>query len=378
MSARPQLYRECRHHIALANRFLRLLALLVAVAVCNPGNIQRQTQAYCLVTAQKTGADAVGCETLISALHAAPTAAVAETRVGYGVLLKAVLLEPAIQMMHANWLVPFWVTTLMQACTFAASCWKTLGHHICSGVFAKDGRAMAAIVPACQKWNSMLYSLGRLLDWQVPLNPAEIASTGDVVCLKPLVALTIFHVWVRLVLLVLLPCALVYCLEFSLKSMFLNRTAADAVSTALEQQVPGSSIGIGLPRQADPSSSSGQLIQRVSQHQQRHTAGGQGEPRPGAQVQLERLWQQPPLQPPQELQLAQQLDQALQMFQPAPLAELLITASGLSFVRCCLWAGLGLCGVLMCWYVSELGVLVLLRGGQGQLVCTAQGRLQIA
>jgi hypothetical protein len=273
-------------------------------------------------------------------------------------------------MMHANWLVPFWVAVLMQACTFAAACWKTLGSHVCFGIFMQAGPAMAAILPACQKLNLIWYSLGQLLDWQVPLNPVGFAAAGDVVCSKPLAALTVFHVWVRLVLLVLVPCVLVYCLEFSLKSMFLSRTAADAVSAALEQQAPGSSRGSGLPRPTEASGSSVRPIQRVSRHQQWSTGG--------AQVLVEPPRQQQLLQQPQQLQLAQRLDQVLQLIQPATPTELLIPAAGLSFVRCCVGVGLALCAVLMCWYVSELGVLALLRGGQGQLVCDAQGRLQIA
>jgi hypothetical protein len=170
------------------------------------------------------------------------------------------------------------------------------------------------------------------------------------------VFLVVFHVWVRLVLLLLLPCTAVYCLERHLKGMFLRRFAhaADSAERPEAGEQRQSQVQAGIS--SNGSSSSTQLL--GSQHQQ-------------------RALQQQPLSVAQQQQ-QQQLEQVLQAVQPAPAADLLLLAQGCWFVRCCVSAGLALLAVISCWHVAELGVLAVLQGGQRTLVCDAQGWLRLA
>ena len=126
---------------------------------------------------------------------------------------------------------------LWSVCPLVASV-RSLLASSCSTLYFQ-WPASATILPACQQLNRLVYAAVQLLDWQVPVDPGQASTASDAVCADPVVALVLLQVWVRLVLLVLLPCGLVYCLERSLKVGFLHTRYAG--SNAAAASTPGSS-----------------------------------------------------------------------------------------------------------------------------------------
>ena len=259
MAAWPQQYRVHRHRAAMLNRFLRLLTLLVGAVLIGPAHAWRQVQAFHSVFAHSSstppGQDAFMAvqDCLNGQLCAAPAhGLVAAASVGAAAgsspdsaaLWKGLLLSPVINMMHANWLVPFWVVVAMQTVTFVTSV-HNLFAGICGFVYFR-WPASATILPAYQQWNWLVYAAGQLLDWQVPVDPGQASTVSDAVCADPVVALVLLQVWVRLVLLVLVPCGLVYCLERSLKVGFLHTRYASNNGGAASVRAPAAHQQAGL------------------------------------------------------------------------------------------------------------------------------------
>ena len=255
MAAWPQQYRMHRHHAALVNRSLRFLVLLVSAVLTTPALAYHQVQAFHSVFAHSItplpGQEAfLALHKSLSTYPSAGPAGIALDLVAgvpFGAagasspdpvaLWKAVLMGPVVAMMHANWLVPFWVAAVMQIMTFVASV-RSLFATACATLYFQ-WPASATILPACQQLNWLVYAAVQLLDWQVPVDPGQASTASDAVCADPVVALVLLQVWVRLVLLVLLPCGLVYCLERSLKVGFLHTRYAG--SNAAAASTPGSS-----------------------------------------------------------------------------------------------------------------------------------------
>jgi hypothetical protein len=383
MFLRPKQYNAARQYIVLANRCARLLLLLVGIAIVRPGLNKALVSNHLSLKAQHSqGAVGLGSSGHISpALPGlGPTLRPAVSsqelpgpqepaRMSYAAMLKWVVLEPVLLMMHANHIVSFRATAVLQLCTFCASAYKTLSSFLCVCMFVTDPTTAAAVQPACERLNWLVHAAEQLLDLQIPLLADELSVATDAVCAQPLVPLVVFHVWVRLVLLVLLPCTAVYCLERHLKGVFLRKIAhaADGAgrSEAEQQQ---SQLQAGAS--SNGNSSSGELSSRIAFEARVDAAGQHGS------QQQQRALQQQPLSVQQLRRLREQ--QVLQAVQPAPAADLLLLASGCWLVRYCVSAGLALLAVISCWHVAELGVLAVLQRGQRTLVCDSQGWLRLA
>jgi hypothetical protein len=299
-------------------------------------------------------------------------------------LWKSVLMLPVINIMHANWLVPFWWAVAMQVVTFVSSVATTFP-STCATVYCQwPASATISDVPACQQMNWLVYAAGQLLDWQVPVDPGQASTASDAVCADPVVALVLLQVWVRLVLLVLVPCIMVYCLERSLKVGFLNtryagsNTAPSVASVpAPEAAAPQRQAGLQDPLQepsqvapsqrvqSGPSSSSG-FTGVDSQH-----ASALGV---GAQTQAHGLWRW------QGQQHQQHLEQVLAAVRPACtstcVSELLAPGPGCGLVRLLLGTGFALAAVFGCWLLCEVMMVVMLKGGW-RFVCSADGWLRL-
>jgi hypothetical protein len=394
MFLRTKQYNAARQYIVLANRCARLLFLVVGIASADiDSNRQRLSSFYALRTQHLHSTGDLAAPSKLSPLpptssggDTMPAAALSDvsrpevTLNLYIMMLKWVMLEPTVSMMHANFLVSFRAAAVVQFCTFCASAYKAVS-GICVGLFVTDAAAAAAVQPACENLNWLVHAAEQLLDLQIPLRADELSVATDAVCAQPLVFLVVFHVWVRLVLLLLLPCTAVYCLQRHLKGMFLRRFAHAADnnagrSEAVDQQQSQVQAGASSNGNSRSRSSSSELSRRNAPSARddtarQHSSRQQQRTLPASQQQAQQLQQLRRLR-------EQQLEQVLQAVEPAPAADLLLPASSFWFARCCVSAGLALFALILSWHLTELGVLAVLQRGQRTLVCDAQGWLRLA
>lgn len=280
-------------------------------------------------------------------------------------LARGVMMEPLFGMLYINFLVPFRVAVPIQLASFLASVWRHLA-PVCASMAYVDARA-AALLPLCQKANGIIYAVAQLLDWHFPVSPAWLSTASDELCRQPLAVLVFIKVWVRVILWLLVPCALLYCLERSLKQTFLERYAAASAS--------GSLAAPEHPR--GQSHSNGEQHSAAAHPLHMQPAGDSVEQGSSSSLrtttQSLRQLQQAHQQRPGGLQY---MEQALQAVQPEPLADLL-QPSGLlgSLLRFVLSVGAVLCVVLVSWWVCELCVITVMHGQE--FVCDAEGWLRL-
>ena len=389
----PKQYRLHRQCIALVNRLARLLLPLSGLLLVTPVKGWQQMHLLFGVvghlppTQSSMPPGLASCAAGLDCLRAtsAPINGVVDFFLGASppaasspdpvALWKAVLMVPAINMMHANWLVPFWWAVAIQVVTFVSSV-ATILPSTCATLYFQ-WPASATILPACQQLNWLVYAAGQLLDWQVPVDPGQASTVSDAVCADPVVALVLLQVWVRLVLLVLVPCSLVYCLERSLKVGFLNTRYAGSNTVASIASVPAPAAAAPVRRQAgllDPLQEPSQVApsQRVRSGPSSSSAYREDDSQPGpahangAQAQMLG----------QRQQHQQRLDQVLSAVRPACVSELLAPGPGCGPVRLLLGTGFALSAVLGCWLLCEVMMVVMLKGGW-RFVCSADGWLRL-
>jgi hypothetical protein len=403
MAAWPQQYRLHRHRAALVNRSLRLLTLLVSARLTIPALSYHQWQAFQSVFAHSraplpgreaflvlhrclSNRSAGPAESPLNPVVGVPTGTVVARSSDLVALWKALLMGPFVATMHANWLVPFWVAVAMQAATFATSV-HSLFAVTCPTLYFQWPPS-ATILPACQQLNWLVHAASQLLDWQVPVDADQASTISDAVCADPVVALVLLQVWVRLVLLVLVPCSLVYCLERSLKVGFLhtryaggNAAAASApgisavaASVSLPATAAQQQNGLAHPLQLPAQAVTPQGVQSGHSGSSSSSFGVQGAASSRATAALMHLT----IQERQQLRLQQQLrlEQALADVQPASVHELLVPGPGCWIVRLLLGSAFALSAVLVCWLLCEVVLLALLKGGR-QFVCGADGWLRL-
>jgi hypothetical protein len=221
----PKQYRLHRQRIALINRLARLLLPLSGLLLVTPVQGWQQVHLLYGVVGHLSPtqgslppglaacAAGLGCHGAASAhinaagdLFAGESPPIASSPDPVA-LWKSVLMLPVINMMHANWLVPFWWAVAIQVVTFVSSV-ATIFPSTCANLYFQ-WPASSTVLPACQQLNWLVYAAGQLLDWQVPVDPDQASTISDAVCADPVVALVLLQVWVRLVLLVLVLCTMV-------------------------------------------------------------------------------------------------------------------------------------------------------------------------
>lgn len=197
----------------------------------------------------------------------------------------------------------------------------------------------------------------------VSMQCADKLGTGAYHYLSLSFARLLSQVWAHVVLLVVLPCAAIYSLELSLKARFLQNQAAAATTAAAAAAATGASR---------PHAALGRPFFE-------HTAG------PGQQQVVSAS---PPEAAARSTGQAQQQDRSHQRDRGQALAEALTQIEPLrpaSFMlpgaEAAVWRGIFLLGLMLgvamgCWYVSELGILLVMRSGR-QLVCDAEGWLRL-
>jgi hypothetical protein len=175
----------------------------------------------------------------------------------------------------------------------------------------------------------------------------------------------LLQVWTHVVLLVVLPCAAIYSLELSLKAKFLQSEAVAAAATA------AGAVAAGASRtRADPG---GPLQQHMSGQQQ-------GLPAPSAPVAAAVTHSAGHPQQQHGSRHAGRdhpLAEALAQIEPLRPASFWLPGAGAAVWRCLFLLGLMLGVLMVCWHVSELGILLVLRSGR-QLVCDAEGWVRLA
>jgi hypothetical protein len=384
MFARPQHYKARRQAISFINRMLRLAMTVTSAALANPAKMQSSVEAYLAVApshlaahAANSGACAAQHSSIAStaaggAAAAGPCATAthglktpAETRsADLAMVARGVMTEPLLGMLFVNFLVPFRVAVPIQVASFLASVWRHLA-PACASIAYIDASA-AALLPLCQHANWLIYAAAQLLDWHFPVGPAWMSTASDELCRQPLAVLVLVKVWVRVILWLLVPCALVYCLEHSLKQTFLDRYAASSAGSLSAPEHPGG-LSHSIGEQHSTAVQTLHMQPAASGVQQ----GSSSSRRPATQStrQLQQAQQQQP-------EGVRYLEQALQAVQPAPLADLLQPAGLLgSLLRFVLSVGAVLCAVLVSWWVCELGVMAVLHGRE--FVCDAEGWLRL-
>jgi hypothetical protein len=386
MFARPQQYKAHRQAISFFNRMLRFALTVTSAVFTNPSGVRSAVMAYqaAVTSNQATAAKSTAClgpphSSMVSTAagaaasagpcHAAEpqgsTTPAEQGAANLAMLARGVLMEPVFGMLYANFLVPFRVAVPIQFASFLASAWRHVA-PICASMPYIDALSAAALQPLCQQANWLIYTAAQLLDWHFPVSPAWLSTASDELCRQPLALLVLVFVWVRVVLWLLAPCVLLYCLERSLKLTFLKTYAANAAGLQLSQQhTRGSSNGTAeqhmaavQPSQTPPSSPAAQQ-------------GASSSRRPPAVQSVRQLQQQSQQQPSARLLC---LHQTLQAVQPASLSDLL-QPDGLlgSLLRFVLGLGAVLCVLLVSWWVCEVGVLAVMRNRE--FVCDAEGWL---
>jgi hypothetical protein len=402
MSCRLRLYLTYRHRLATFNRLMRILIVLLSVFLTTPAHTNRQV-IILLESAAGTdvsnifisgssplhafGANAVhaACSSGLNAcaadsirLPAAAAGRSARVQLSTAALAKAFLAVPFVYVNHANFLVPFRYAVVLQIIT----CLATIGmdvHKLCINMVYAQASS-AAVVPACKGLSWLMQLLGQVLDWHFSATPADLSTASDAVCEEPLAALLLMKIWAHVVLLVLLPFIVIYKVEYSLKTKFLSGQAGAEAAAA---EHVGASSPRGLQRQ-QPISAAGNdgrlqaVLQEPQQERQQeqpllcptgqHLAvkGRQGSSSGGhaAQQDLQSLRQQQ----------ARMLSQALNSVEPLPLGPMLVPIRGALWWRLAVVLGLVLSASMVCFYLCEIGMIVMLRSGR-QLTCDAEGWL---
>lgn len=374
MFARPRQYKQHRQWIAALNRILRLLLTLLGAVFVSPEQTRRRSEAFAAASSSSSAALAAASPARIeqqssirsttAADEPATLAAVGSVTLAF--LARAALLEPAFGLLHANFLVPFRAAVVIQFVSFLASAYRHVA-PLCASTPYVDPSATVMLLPLCQRANWLMYAGAQLLDWHFPADPAWLSTASDQLCQQPLAVLVLIHTWVRLLALLLVPCAVLYYFERSLKSTFLQRHAANAaLGSPSSPQQPTSERSLAAARQVQsvrlsqlqPSdlgerqTSGSSRARSAAQQQQRHQTGWQR----GRSLQL--------------------LEQTLQAVQPASLADLLQPAGLIGgLLRLVYSVGAVLCVLMVSWWVCELGVIAVLHGRE--FVCDADGWLHL-
>jgi hypothetical protein len=312
-------------------------------------------------------------------LPAAAAGHSARVQLSTAALAKAFLAVPFVYLNHANFLVPLRYAVVLQLITCLATISMDVQKLCVNMLYAQA--STAAVVPACKGLSWLMQSLGHVLDWHFPATPADLSTASDAVCEEPLAALLLMKIWAHVVLLVLLPLMVIYKLEYSLKTKFLSSQAA-AGASATEQFGTPSPAREGQQRQ-QPVGAAGsdgrlQVVRQQQQERQEQpllfptgqqlaVTGHQGSRSEGhaTQQDLQCLRQQ----------RARMLSQALASLEPLPLGPMFVPIWGALWWRLAVVLGLVLSVLMVCWFLCEIGIIMLLRSGR-QLTCAADGWLQ--
>lgn len=359
----PHQYERFRHQFALANRLARMLTPVLGMALSTPSQAARQLAAWrALKGLALPASDAAVCVSGWSEAAALPTLLPQQQAV-YVALAKMYIMPAVAHMLSASWLVPLCVAVPIQLCTFAATVKVTL-NGLCVSPFCLSAHGAAFVLPACWHISAVVWAGAQLLDWHMPTEAGVLSASSDVVCQQPLAVLVVYQLWHRWVLLVLVPCALIYSVERHLKSVFLRRRAdvlvAAAAAAAQLQQQQAALQG------ASSSARAAQVLLGAVQAQQGQL--GSTQVYQGPHMPSARLQQQ---------QDSQSLDEVLQAVQPAPVGQILMSGAGFRHVRVMAGIGVVACALLMSYFVCEIVVLWLLHGGR-RFVCDEEGWLHIA
>lgn len=363
MYLRPQQYERYRHQFALANRLARMLAPVLGMALTTPDQAVRQLAAW---SAMKKGpalpaSDAAVCVAGWSEAAALPTL-LPQQQAAYVALTKMYIMPATAHMLSASWLVPLRVAVPIQLCTFVAT-FKVALSGLCVSPFCLNAHGAAFVLPACRHISALNWAGAQLLDWHLPTEAGVFSASSDVVCQQPLAVLVVYQLWHCWVLLVLVPCALIYSVERHLKSVFLRRRAdVLAASAAAAAQLEQQQAALQGP---SSSARAAQLLLGVVQTQQGQLGSIQHQHGPHMPSAL--LQQQ---------QHSRTVDEVLQAVQPAPVGQILLSGAGLGHVRVIAGIGLVACALLVSYFVCEVGVLWLLHGGR-RFVCDGEGWLHI-
>lgn len=339
MSVRPTTYPHYRHAITLINRMLRMLIVLLSAILLTPAQARRQVEVW-LRTDSIPQAHGSHNYTIT------PASAAGMDDVSVTELLKALMGIPMIYLSHANFLVSFRLAAILQLVTAAATISMDV-QRLCASLMYAQASA-AAVVPACKGLSSFMYGASQLLDWHFPTDPVgQVQTASAAVCADPLVALLLMKLWAHVILLVLVPCTLIYSLEWQMKSRFLISQAAGQATAASVQE---------------DATTSGQPVLARSSSQPSASARSQ------SAVHADREQQRRARQ--------RRVQQALDGVSPVPVGQALALVGGPSCVGLAVLAGLLLCAVLVCWYGCELSLALLLGSGR-RLVCDAEGWLHL-
>jgi hypothetical protein len=367
MYIRPQQYERYRHQFAIVNRLARMLAPVLGSALATPATAARQIAAWRAAATLKMGpglpaSDAAVCVSGWSEAAVLPTL-LPQQQAAYFALAKMYIMPAAAHMLSASWLVPWRIAVPIQLCTYAATVTVALS-GLCVSPFCLDGHGAAFVLPGCRHISALVWAGAQLLDWHLPADAGVFTASSDLVCQQPLAVLVVYQLWHRWVLLVLVPCALIYSVERHLKSVFLRRQAdmlatSAAAAAQLQQQQAVLQGPSSSARAAQALLGAGQLQQgQLSSTQHQH-----GLNRPSAAL--------------QEQQHSRTLDEVLEAVEPAPVGQILLSGAGFRHVRVFAGIGLAACALLVSYFVCEVGVLWLLHGGR-QFVCDGVGWLHIA
>jgi len=256
----------------------------------------------------------------------------------------------------------------MQLGTFAALIWM-LARRAC--VFTIHQPVAAALaVPACEALSWLAHAGSRLLDLPLLAGDADSSTEGLSLCREPLQAILLMKFWINIVVVVLLPCAVIYNLERSLKVRFLSTLAAAASSASAHVAGEGMHAGQETPVAA---SADGRL-RGVGDRNEREPLQQQQQPPSPRQVQ-------------QQVQRLQQLEQEQSSTQGLPHAaranpapQLQTVLDGIPplsvcemppMVRCVLQMAAAMLALVGCWHACEALLSLVLRGGH--FVCDADG-----
>lgn len=454
MTVRFSRYLTYRQRMSTFNRLLRLLVILLSLLLMTPSQANRQVDVFLRVavgidlsniTINSTnplhgissntiqspfgacsnhhncttvGAEASDNLGLASGMQAAGMQTAQPVELTQAVLAKAFLAAPLLYFNHANFLVRFRLAVVLQVLTCLATISMDFQKLCVSVAYAQA--STVAVLPACESLTALMQAVGHVLDWQFPATSADLSTASQAVCQEPLAALLLMKIWAHVIMLVLLPCMLIYSLEYSLKTKFLKSQAAAAeaaaaaavgrVSTAPHQGLPGQHGGpaqvegadlVRTPvttaggnqqqRDAGPVGAGADCLARMQansakQMQQQSAPGAEASRQPSTARQSLQAnhWPLPAgnssitarqdLQQLRELR-ARMLAQTLDGIRPLPVGPMLIPMHGPLWWRSVVLIGFMLTAVLVCWYTCEMGIIVLLRSGR-QLACDAEGWLR--